>query len=41
MIDGIYPLADISSAYARVATRHKTGSVVITIAGPAKTRIAA
>ncbi|MBU1174917.1 MAG: NAD(P)-dependent alcohol dehydrogenase [Alphaproteobacteria bacterium] len=41
VIDGTYPLADIANAYARVETRHKTGSVIIDIAGRARTRVAA
>jgi len=41
VIDNVYPFADIAAAYARVESRHKTGSVVLDIAIPAAERMAA
>lgn len=41
VIDGVYPLADIANAYRRVESRHKTGSVVLDIAGRITIRQAA
>ncbi len=41
VIDGVYPFAEIADAYRRVESRHKTGSVVIDIAGRAAARQAA
>jgi NADPH:quinone reductase-like Zn-dependent oxidoreductase len=41
VIDGHYPLERIADAHARVETRHKTGSVIVTVGEPAALPLAA
>ncbi len=41
VIDGHYPLERIADAHRRVESRHKTGSVVVTVEQPNAPRLAA
>jgi NADPH:quinone reductase-like Zn-dependent oxidoreductase len=41
IIDGHYPLERIADAHRRVESRHKTGSVVVTVVPPEQFRLAA